>query len=264
MSADLEQLKDRYEAIAQSGDHKTTACDYQLRELEIATALEYISDGQRTLDVGCGLGYAAVQYAVQRAVEAHGIDYARNMVEGARRLLDQTAPPLKGSVRFEEASVLALPYPTNHFDVVSSSRCLMALLDWEPQKKALLEVHRVLKPGGLLVLMEGTMEGLERLNAWRTRFGLESIPADGRDRLFTRKFNERELLDFCRPYYHLERVQRFGMYYFLTRIVQPLLVAPERPGYDHKLNEVARRIAMVCPDFEGLGHLAAFVFQKRR
>ena len=47
--------------------------------------------------------------------------------------------------------------------------------------------------------------------------------------MFTRKFNEQELLDFCRPYYHLEHVQRFGMYYFLTRIVQPLLVAPGNP-----------------------------------
>ena len=51
------------------------------------------------------------------------------------------------------------------------------------------------------------------------------------------------------------------MYYFLTRIVQPLLVAPEQPRYDHRLNEVAARIAAVCPDFEGLGHLVAFVFQ---
>ena len=97
------------------------------------------------------------------------------------------------------------------------------------EKRACVEIHRVLKPGGILVLMEGTMEGLQRLNDWRVRFGLEAIPADGRDRLFTRKFSEQELLDFCRPYYHLERVQRFGMYYFLTRIVQPLLVAPGSP-----------------------------------
>ena len=160
--------------------------------------------------------------------------------------------------------MLELPYPDNHFDVVSSSRCLMALLEWQRQQNALLEIHRVLKPGGVLVLMEGTIEGLERLNAWRARFALEAIAADGRDRLFTRKFQEAELLDFCAPHYDLVRVQRFGMYYFLTRIVQPLLVAPEQPRYDHRLNEVARRIAAVCPDFEGLGHLVAFVFQKRR
>jgi hypothetical protein len=54
------------------------------------------------------------------------------------------------------------------------------------------------------------------------------------------------------------------MYYFLTRVVQPLLVAPDKPSYDHKLNEVAREIAKVVPDFEGLGHLVGFVLSKRR
>ena len=139
----------------------------------------------------------------------------------------------------------------------------MALLDWDLQKKALIEIHRVLKPGGLYVMMEGTFDGLERLNDMRTRFGLDSIAADGKDRLFTLKFRESELLEFIRPYYALQHTQRFGMYYFLTRVVQPLLVAPDRPNYDHKLNEVAREIAKLVPDFEGLGHLVGFVLSKR-
>jgi hypothetical protein len=52
------------------------------------------------------------------------------------------------------------------------------------------------------------------------------------------------------------------MYYFLTRIVQPLLVAPAKPSYDHKLNEIAREIARVIPDYEGMGHLVAFILRK--
>ena len=53
-----------------------------------------------------------------------------------------------------------------------------------------LEIARVLKPGGMLVLMEGTLDGIERLNNWRTRFGLSEIDAAGRDRLTTLKFRE--------------------------------------------------------------------------
>ena len=123
-----------------------------------------------------------------------------------------------------------IPFPKAHFDVVTSSRCLMALLDWEKQKQALVEVHRVLKPGGVLVCMEGTFDGLEKLNQARAKFGLEAIDASGRERLYTLKFWERELLDFVKPYYVHERTQRFGMYYFLTRIVQPLLMAPDAQG----------------------------------
>lgn len=260
---DATELKKRYETFATSLDYRTTASDFQLRELEIDTAAGYMRDGQRTLDVGCGLGYAVIQYAGRARVEAHGIDYAENMIAGANELFQREKPSLKGTVSFQHASVLELPFPDGHFDVVSSSRCLMALLDWNLQKNALLEISRVLKPGGLLVLMEGTFEGLERLNQARTRFGLDPIAADGRDRLITLKFHEKELLDYCQQHYALERIQRFGMYYFLTRIVQPLLVAPEPPRYDHKLNDVARQIAKVYPDFEELGHLVAFILSKR-
>lgn len=259
---DAVELKNRYEAFAKTLDYKTTASDFQLRELEIDTAAAYMQDGDRVLDVGCGLGYSLIQYASRARIEAIGIDYAKNMVSGANELLQREAPPLKGTVAFRHASVLELPFPDGYFDIVTSARCLMALLDWHLQQGALKEICRVLKPGGKLVLMEGTFEGLERLNAARASFGLDPIAADGRDRLITQKFHERELLDFCSTLFRLERVQRFGMYYFLTRIVQPLLMAPEAPRYDHKLNEVARIVARYYPNFEDLGHLVAFVLVK--
>jgi ubiquinone/menaquinone biosynthesis C-methylase UbiE len=261
MVSDTELLRRQYEEIAKSGDKNTTACDFNLRELEIELALQYMRDGDRILDVGCGPGVAVCAYAGERNLSAHGIDYAENMVDFARRRTAELAPDL--DICLQQADVLELPYEDDFFDVVTSSRCLMALLDWELQQRALLEIHRVLKPNGRLVLMEGTFDGLERLNEYRRRFGLSLIEADGRDRLFTRKFREQELLEFCEPYYALERTQRFGMYYFLTRIVQPLLVAPESPRYDHPLNSVARQIARLVPDFDGIGHLVGFVLRKR-
>jgi ubiquinone/menaquinone biosynthesis C-methylase UbiE len=261
MVSEVDLLRRRYEEIANSGDENTTACDFNLRELEIELALQYMRDSDRILDVGCGPGVAVCAYARERKLSAYGIDYAENMINFARRRASEVGPDLDISLR--QADVLELPYDDDFFDVVTSSRCLMALLDWELQQKALLEIHRVLKPNGRLVLMEGTFDGLERLNEYRSRFNLSLIEADGRDRLFTRKFRERELLEFCEPYYALERTQRFGMYYFLTRIVQPLLVAPASPRYDHPLNSVARQIARIAPDFDGIGHLVAFVFRKR-
>jgi ubiquinone/menaquinone biosynthesis C-methylase UbiE len=254
-------LKSRYDEIALSLDDRTTACDYNLRDLEIDLGTEYIRDGDAVLDVGCGLGVALRTYASRRRIEAVGIDYSGNMIEGARRRLAEVAPEL--AISFQEASVTELPFPDSGFDVVTSHRCLMALLDWQLQQAALVELHRVLRPGGTLVLLEGTFEGLERLNFFRRLFGLDEIEAGGRDRLLTLKFHEGELLNFVEPLFELVRVQRFGMYYFLTRIVQPLLVAPDSPRYDHRLNEVARDIARVVPDLEHMGHLVGFVLRKR-
>ena len=261
--SDVVELKRRYDEIAETLDEKTTACDYNLRELEIDTAAGYMKDGQRTLDIGCGLGYAVRQYAARKKIEAHGIDYSEKMIEAARELSRNNQEDLKGTVNFQTANVLELPYEDGYFDVVSSSRCLMALLAWELQRRALVEVARVLKPGGTLVLMEGTFEGLDKLNYVREQFNLAPIAADGRDRLFTLKFHEPELLDFCQSLYDCERIQRFGMYYFITRVIHPLMVAPEAPKYSHKINEVARDIARVIPDFDELGHLVAFVLKKK-
>jgi ubiquinone/menaquinone biosynthesis C-methylase UbiE len=261
MTTDSERLRQIYEDIALSGDERTTACDYNLRDLEIDFALQIIRDGDRVLDVGCGPGVALRSYAGARRIAAHGIDYAENMIEFARRRTIEVAPAV--TIDFRQASVLELPYADGDFDVVTSSRCLMALLDWELQKRALIEIDRVLRPGGQLILMEGTFDGLDRLNFFRRKFDLPEIDPAGRDRLMTLKFHEKELTDFCDTYFELQRIQRFGMYYFLTRIVQPLLVAPEVPRYDHRLNEVAKQIARLVPDFESIGHLVGFVFRKR-
>ena len=254
-------LKSRYDQIAKTLEDTTTACDYHLRDLEIELGREYIRDGDRVLDVGCGLGVALRQYALARRIEAFGIDYSATMIEGARVRLAETHPEL--AIEFAEASVVELPFPGARFDVVTSHRCLMALLDWELQQRALLEIHRVLKPGGTLVLMEGTFDGLERLNHYRRLFRLPEIDPSGKDRLLTLKFHERELLAFVEPHYELLRIQRWGMYYFLTRIVQPLLVAPEQPRYDHELNAVAKSVARLVPDFEKIGHLVGFVLRRR-
>ncbi len=254
-------LKSIYENIATTRDPNTTASDFRLRELEMDLGIEHIRDGDRVLDVGCGPGVAVTAYASRRKAQVDGLDYAANMVQFAR---ERAATEFAGlPVAFHHGSVTELPFTNDTYDVVTSHRCLMALLDWERQKVALDEIARVLKPGGTLVLMEGTKDGLDKLNAYRRAFSLSEIDAGGNERLFTLKFEEKALLDHVSHRFELLRIQRFGMYYFLTRIVQPLLVAPEPPRYDHRLNEVARQIARVLPDFEGMGHLVGFCLRRR-
>ncbi|MEW6542402.1 MAG: hypothetical protein AB1411_02200 [Nitrospirota bacterium] len=52
------------------------------------------------------------------------------------------------------------------------------------------------------------------------------------------------------------------MYYFLSRVVHPLLVRPEAPRFDAAINSIARRICSEIPDYEELGHVALWVLRK--
>lgn len=126
-----ETLKQRYEAIGADGDERGTASDFQLRELEIQTAKSYIRDGHSVLDVGCGTGYSLRAYAGDFKIDGVGIDYAESMVQTAIERAEPVRDQLKGTVSFQQASVLDLPFDYNAFDTVTSARCLMALLDWD-------------------------------------------------------------------------------------------------------------------------------------
>src|SRR5262249_38184400 len=153
-----------------------------------------------------------------KVVQGVGLDYTENMVQISRQRAAES-PGLRGTLEFQHGSVLELPFETDSFDVITSARCLMALLDWELQQAALRELHRVLRPGGTLVLMEGTLQGLDRLNAARKAFGLSEIAAVDQKRLLTLKFDEQQLIGFASQLFHLRTIHRFGMYYFITRVL---------------------------------------------
>jgi hypothetical protein len=95
-------------------------------------------------------------------------------------------------------------------------------------------------------------------------FNLEPVPEQAAEyNWFSNKFDEEEMLPRALNIFsRLEHVQRFGMYYFVSRVIHPLLVSPEQPKYDAKINDIARLICNCIPNFEDIGHVALFVFQR--
>ncbi|NCO41281.1 MAG: hypothetical protein COZ06_15655 [Armatimonadetes bacterium CG_4_10_14_3_um_filter_66_18] len=93
----------------------------------------------RLLDVGCSLGFF-LEAAREAGYDVTGVDVSRSAVAFARERLhlDARACPL------EEAG-----FPAEHFDVVT----LWDVLEHLPEPRAALdEAHRILRPGGLLVI----------------------------------------------------------------------------------------------------------------
>ena len=106
--------------------------------------------GDAVLDIGCGAGVDSLVAAqlVGPGGRVVGIDVTSAMLEQARAHLARLGWP---QVSFQVADAEALPFPDNDFDAVISNGVFNLTLD---KAKALQEAHRVLKPGGRLMLAD--------------------------------------------------------------------------------------------------------------
>jgi SAM-dependent methyltransferase len=97
------------------------------------------------LDCGCGAGATTVELATIVAPgRVVGIDLDPGQIQLARAL---AAERRVTNVRFEPGDVDALPLPDGTFDAVFAHAVLQHLRD---PLRALREMHRALKPGGII------------------------------------------------------------------------------------------------------------------
>lgn len=96
--------------------------------------------GKRLLDLGCGAGENSVYFA-KKGARCVAADYSPGMVEVALQLAAANGVQIQGRTM----NAIALDCPDNTFDFVYASNLLHHLPD---PHAAILEMHRVLKPGG--------------------------------------------------------------------------------------------------------------------
>jgi ubiquinone/menaquinone biosynthesis C-methylase UbiE len=118
---------------------------------EMTANLAGIAAGETVLDVGCGTGTMALvaKRRVGDSGRVVGIDPSRRLLAGARRKAARAAL----TVDFREASIEMLEFPDKSFDVAMGSFMIHHLPD-QVAYKGLAELHRVLKPGGRLLLID--------------------------------------------------------------------------------------------------------------
>ncbi|RJO59111.1 class I SAM-dependent methyltransferase [Candidatus Parcubacteria bacterium] len=106
--------------------------------------LEYIKAGDKVLDAGCGNG-RFLELLKNKPVEYWGIDSSPKLVGLAKQKFPNQ--------RFQTASILALPYPDQTFDVVLCLATLHHIPSDIYRHQAMRELARVLKKDGLLILL---------------------------------------------------------------------------------------------------------------
>jgi ubiquinone/menaquinone biosynthesis C-methylase UbiE len=114
-----------------------------------ALALLELQQGDRVLDVGCGHGRT-----IERAAETvgddgfvGGIDASEQMLRIATRRCQRLIDA--GRVRLTLADSARLPHPDESFDKAVT---VHTLYFWDDPRRHLRELHRVLRPGGRLVV----------------------------------------------------------------------------------------------------------------
>ncbi len=194
--------------------------DIRVMELEVDEIVRRLPEGGRVLDVGCANGSSTVQFAVRKRIDVRGLDYVPRMVESARMHLEQVRDGLRGKVEFDVGDMLDLPETNASYDAVVSIRVVINLGDWEQQARGLSECVRVLKPGGVFLLSEPTLQGWRRLNALRREWGLPDIAMPD----FNNYLDEEKVIAALQKDCQLEELANFASTYFVgTRLLKPLL-----------------------------------------
>mgnify|MGYP001571791556 CR=1 FL=1 len=145
MMSDLIARKESY-----TPGYTDNAVQFMLRRTAARDAwflLPHLRPGMDLLDLGCGPGTITVDLA--KAVSpgwTMGVDIEPGQLQSAEQLGTRRAIQ---SLRFQQASIYDLPFPSRSFDVVFAHALFEHLGD---PLEALDQVRRVLRPGGLVAL----------------------------------------------------------------------------------------------------------------
>ena len=107
-------------------------------------------DGSMVLEVGCGVGAQTVTLA-RRSPDARftSIDVSADSIAEAKRRVDEAGIT---NVEFQHADIFAVPFSIESFDHVFVCFVLEHL---SRPVEALAVLHRLLKPGGTITVIEG-------------------------------------------------------------------------------------------------------------
>lgn len=143
--------------------------------------------GKNILEVGCGAGIDLVRFA-REGVNVTGIDLSTTAIELARKNIEQNG--LGADLRVMNGE--SMQFPDDSFDVLYAHGVLQYTANVE---KMVAELHRVLKPGGELIVM------VYNRNSWLNLMRqVTKVPLEHEDAPVLNKYSIGELKRFLQPF----------------------------------------------------------------
>lgn len=168
-----------FDSVASKYDVMNDVMSFGVHRLWKRFAIEVsgVSAGQRVLDLASGTGDLAVEFSRRvgsaGAVVASDIN-ASMLTAGRSRLVDKG---IAGNVRYVQANAERLPFPDNYFDCITIAFGLRNVTD---KDAALRSMHRVLRPGGKLLVLEFSKPVVPGLKPIYDMYSFKLLPAMGR------------------------------------------------------------------------------------
>lgn len=173
MNLDHQQVRSRKQfddrSMAYGKSHILSRTD------DLRTALPHLKplDGKTLLDIACGHGHGAVFFAGIGA-RVTAADLSPRMLERTGELAKEAGVDL--DLREHEAE--SLPYEDGSYDYVT---CRIAAHHFSCPASFVMEVARVLRPGGRFLLIDGTVEdGHPEAEAWAHEVEILRDPSHNR------------------------------------------------------------------------------------
>jgi ubiquinone/menaquinone biosynthesis C-methylase UbiE len=148
----LQMNAEKWDKWAESLDRNSWRSRYLRRAQRGVLALIDIKEKINFLDIGCGTGWAVGQVAALAGNKGsfYGVDLSSKMIEKAKKNFRDNK-----AVHFIQADVESIPLGSDFFDAII---CTNSFHHYLHPDSALKEIHRLLKNGGKLFLLDPTAD----------------------------------------------------------------------------------------------------------
>ncbi|MBI5670727.1 MAG: class I SAM-dependent methyltransferase [Chloroflexi bacterium] len=126
--------------------HRRLRHNVIMHAADIEELLNHMRPGMTVLELGCASGWLTLAMA-QRGAHAVGLDISDKSLAVARAYYERIRADVAGTVEYRAADLNALELPANTYDLIAVKASLHHLVELE---HIVAEIHRALKPGGLL------------------------------------------------------------------------------------------------------------------
>lgn len=168
-----------FDSVANQYDLMNDLLSLGIHRLWKRTAIEkaQLRPGQKILDLAGGTGDLAALIApkITQSGQLVLADINNAMLSlGRDRLLDKG---LFGNIHFVQADAQALPFEENSFDRITLA---FGIRNFPDKSKALIDLYRILKPGGMLIILEFTTPSLPGVSELYDLYSFKVLPLVGK------------------------------------------------------------------------------------